>query len=167
MKKLLDFRHYILEIVISLVLLMMVGITFIQVISRYVFRISLPWSGELDRYLLLWFGMLTAGYCFKLKAHIVLTFVFKKLPFVFRKIINIFIFAVLDLIFLVMIVYGIKYTYMGIHCYSHAMNLPLAFVYAAIPVGGGIMLYYNITNFYTIFIKNRNYGDTFNNKWLE
>lgn len=162
MKKLLDLRYYILEIVMSLVLLMLTGITFIQVISRYLLGISLSWSGELDRYLLLWLGMLTAGYCFKIKAHIALTFVFKKFPFVFRKIINIFIFAVLDLIFLVMIIWGIKYTYMGIDCYSHAMSLPMAFVYAAIPVGGGIMLYYNIINFYTSFLKNRKYGDTFN-----
>lgn len=162
MKKLLDLRHYILEIVMSLILLMLVGITFIQVISRYVFRISLPWSGELDRYLLLWFGMLSAGYCFKIKAHIALFFVFKKLPFVFRKIINIFIFSILNIIFLIMIICGIKYAYMGIDSYSHAMNLSMVVVYAAIPVGGGIMLYYNIINFYTSFLKNRNYGDAFN-----
>ena len=162
MKKLLDLRHYILEIVMSLILLMLAGITFFQVISRYILRISLPWSGELDRFLLLWFGMLTAGYCFKIKAHIALTFVFKKLPFVFRRIVNIFIFAVLNVIFLVMIIWGFKYAYMGIDCYSHSMNLSMAVVYAAIPVGGGIMLYYNIINFYTSFLKNRKYGDTYN-----
>ncbi len=161
MKKILDLRHYILEIVMSVILLMLVGITFTQVISRYVFHVSLPWSGELDRYLLLWFGMLSAGYCFKLKAHIALIFVFNKLPFVFRKILNIFIFLVLDIIFLVMIIWGIKYTYMGIDCYSHAMNLSMAYVYLAIPVGGGIMLYYNIINFYTSFLKNKKYGDRF------
>jgi len=161
MKKILDLRCYILEIVMSLILLLLVGITFIQVIMRYVFHVSLPWSGELDRYLLLWFGMLSAGYCFKLKAHIALLFVFEKLPFVFRKIINILIFLVLDILFLVMIIWGVKFSYMGINSYSHAMNLSMVYVYAAIPVGGGIMLYYNIKNFYNSFLKDRNYGDRF------
>lgn len=162
MKKLLDLRYHLLEIVISLILVILVVVCFSQVIARYVLRISLSWSEELVRYLLLWFGMLTAGYCFKLKAHIAMVFVFKKLPFVFRKIINIFIFAVLNIIFLVMIIWGFKYAYMGKDTYPHAINLPMVFVYAAIPVGGGIMLYYNIINFYTSFLKNRKYGDTFN-----
>lgn len=161
MKKILDLRHYILEIVMSLILLLLVGITFIQVIMRYVFHVSLSWSGELDRYLLIWFGMLSAAYCFKLKVHIALTFGFNKLPFVFRKIVNVFIFLVLDIIFLVMIIWGSKYAYMGIEIHSHAMNLSMAYVYAAIPVGGGIMLYYNIINFYTSFLKNKKYGDRF------
>jgi len=162
MKKLLDLRYYLLEIAISLILVILVVLCFSQVVARYVLRTSLSWSEELVRYLLLWFGMLTAGYCFKLKAHIALVFVFKKLPFLFRKIINIFIFAVLNIIFLVMIIWGFKYAYMGKDIYSSTINLPMVFVYAAIPVGGGIMLYYNIINFYTSFLKNKKYGDTFN-----
>ncbi len=162
MKKLLDLRYYLLEIAISLILVTLVVLCFSQVVARYVLRTSLSWSEELVRYLLLWFGMLSAGYCFKLKAHIALVFVFKKLPFLFRKIINIFIFAVLNIMFLVMIIWGVKYAYMGKDIYSSTINLPMVFVYAAIPVGGGIMLYYNIINFYTSFLKNKKYGEPFN-----
>jgi len=158
MKKLLDLRYYILEIVVSLILVVLVMVSFSQVIARYVFRVSLSWSEELARYLLLWFGMLTAAYCFKIKAHFALTFVFKKFPLAVRKIINIFIFSVLNIIFLVMIIWGFKYAYIAIGTNSTAMKLPLPFVYAAIPVAGGLMLFYNTINFYESFIKNRNYG---------
>lgn len=158
MKKLLYLRYYILEIVISSILIILVVVSFYQVITRYVFRVSLSWSEELARYLLLWFGMLTAAYCFKIKVHFALTFVFKKFPFAVRKIINIFIFSVLNIMFLVMIIWGFKYAYIAIGTNSPVMKLPLPFVYAAIPVGGGLMLFYNTINFYKSFIKNRNYG---------
>jgi len=157
MKKYLDLRYYILEIVISLILVMLVVVSFSQVIARYVFKISLSWSEELARYLLLWFGMLTAAYCFKIKVHFALTFVFKKFPFVIRKIVNIFIFSVLNIIFLVMIIWGFKYAYMAIGTNSPVIKLPLPFVYSAIPIGGGLMLFYNIINFYRSFIKNKKY----------
>jgi len=56
-----------------------------------------------------------------------------------------------------MIIWGFKYAYMAIGTNSPVIKLPLPFVYSAIPIGGGLMLFYNIINFYRSFIKNKKY----------
>ncbi len=51
----------------SLLLLTMVVLSLWQILSRYVFNISSPGMEELTRYLLIWFGLMSAAYVFGAK----------------------------------------------------------------------------------------------------
>lgn len=58
----------------SLLLLTMVVLSLWQILSRYVFNISSPGTEELTRYLLIWFGLMSAAYVFGAKKHIAIVF---------------------------------------------------------------------------------------------
>lgn len=53
------------EFILVVFLMLMTAIMGIQVVSRYVFQMSLSWSEELTRYLFIWSGFLSVSYCSK------------------------------------------------------------------------------------------------------
>ena len=57
-----------------MILVAIVGVTFTQVLFRYVFQLSLAWSEELARYLFLWLAFLASAYAFKTRSHFALRF---------------------------------------------------------------------------------------------
>ena len=66
MKKVIHFLDESLEE--SLLIALLIGMTMImgiQVVSRYVFGMSLSWSEELTRYMFIWSGFLSVSYCSK------------------------------------------------------------------------------------------------------
>ena len=75
MKFIIMIFKFPLESTLCIILVMMVSISFFQVISRYLLHVSLSWSEESCRFLLMWMGMLSAAYGFKIKSHFSLNFV--------------------------------------------------------------------------------------------
>ncbi len=69
----------LLEGSLCFILAAIVGLTFIQVLFRYVFHFSLAWSEELARYLFLWLAALAAAYGFKTRSHFVLRFLVNRM----------------------------------------------------------------------------------------
>ena len=66
MKKVIHFLDESLEE--SLLIALLIGMTMImgiEVVSRYVFGMSLSWSEELTRYMFIWSGFLSVSYCSK------------------------------------------------------------------------------------------------------
>lgn len=64
---------------------------FIQVILRYVFSYSLPWSEELVRWCFVWLIWVGVSYAFKVRKHICIDFIVKKLPIKIAGIIEIIV----------------------------------------------------------------------------
>ena len=69
-----------LETVLCGLMVAIVAIIFTQVVTRYLLHVSLSWSEEFARYLLIWLAMLSAAYGFKIKAHFALVFVVNRFP---------------------------------------------------------------------------------------
>ena len=61
---------HIEEILLAVLLLIMSIVTFTQVITRYVFFYSLPWSEELTRYLMIWLTFLGGALAIEKGSHI-------------------------------------------------------------------------------------------------
>ncbi len=62
-------------IIASVSLVMMTGITAVQVFSRYVFQSSLDWSEELARYLFIWSVYVGCSYATMLDRHLEVTII--------------------------------------------------------------------------------------------
>ena len=58
-----------------LALVLLVLVTFAQVVFRYVLQTPLSWSEEVARFLLMWLAALSGAYAFKTRAHFALKFV--------------------------------------------------------------------------------------------
>ncbi len=69
-----------LEYALCGVLLVMVTVTFAQVLFRYLFQAPLAWSEEAARFLLMWLAALSAAYGFKNGSHFALRFLVDRLP---------------------------------------------------------------------------------------
>ncbi len=68
---------------------------FIQVVLRYVFSYSLPWSEELVRWCFVWFIWVGVSYAFKVRKHICIDVFVKMLPERASSLIGILIDAIL------------------------------------------------------------------------
>ena len=77
-----------LEFLLCIILVSLVIISFAQVISRYVLHVSLSWSEESCRFLLMWLGMLSAAYGFKVKSHFSLSFIKNKFSIRFQRLVT-------------------------------------------------------------------------------
>ncbi len=103
-----DKINNVVEKIVALLLAVMSIVVFLQVIFRYVYHGSLPWSEELARYILVWLTFLAASIGVKRNAHIGVEVVVKFLPPLLKKTTSI-ITQILSLIFfMVLIIYGTK-----------------------------------------------------------
>lgn len=124
---------------------MLLGITvliFIQVIFRYVLQNSISWSEELTRYMLIWTVFLAAGYVLNKGGHanidLVLTRLSPKMRAVVEKCTLLLVMAFAGII----IRYGFMLMRFGQRQISSALEIPMHYVYLAIPIGGALLIFY-------------------------
>jgi len=133
--------------VISFIFL--IGITFMQVLSRYIFSFSFAWSEELTRYIFVWMIFVGASLGFRYKSHIALDLVLSLMPPLGRRIME-FINAVAILVLLgVLIYYGWNTTLVAMKQNSPALYLPMGYVYASIPIGSVVTAIFILTGLRT------------------
>lgn len=122
-------------------LIFTVALIFIQIIMRYVFQQSLSWSEELARYVFLWQIWLGASYAVKEQRHLrieVLKDAFKGVGKKYLEIITLLIWFGFSLF---LAIKGSQLTIMLIQRgqVSPAMQIPMAYAYASVPIGCGLM----------------------------
>ncbi len=143
------FLTHPLELLLCLLMVAIVAVTFAQVVFRYALENPLSWSEESARFLFMWLTMLGAAYAFKLKSHFALTFLSKRLNEMWQKILSTLITLVLS-VFLVFFIWKGFYLIftVAIDQIAPATQLPVAVPYLSGPVGGILMLYYIIRNWF-------------------
>ncbi|MGO1480530.1 MAG: TRAP transporter small permease [Brachybacterium sp.] len=130
-------RPTIEEIIGAGLMIAMVLILFVQVISRFVFSNSLSWSEELARYMFIWMIYLCLGSVTIRSEHIVIDVLILRLKPAARRIaetVTLVVAFALNLLIL-WVAADIAWTFMQLGQTSAALSLPMAMVYAALPVG--------------------------------
>jgi TRAP-type C4-dicarboxylate transport system permease small subunit len=113
---------------------------------RDVLHVSLSWSEEFARYLLMWLAMLSAAYGFKIKAHFALFFVVNRLPAGARKIVSTLVSILVCALLCVFVYKAVEITYSVRNQIGPATQLSKAVPYSSGVVGGILMLYYIALN---------------------
>lgn len=144
------FDRFLEHFLAALMAVMLLSVSW-QVISRYLLGDASSFTDELARYLLIWVGTLGAAYAAGKRLHLAIDLLPKRLKGMSKYrlaiIINILIiFFVFTTFFiggsrLVYITYTLGQT-------SAAMQLPLAYVYAIIPLSGALIIYYKIRDIF-------------------
>lgn len=117
-------------------------VVFLQVVFRYVLRQPLFWSEELPRYLLIWITFLASALAQEHLAHINITLVVNRLPSKLQRWLRV-VTNIVILGFLGVLVYsGGLVSRITVHHRSTALQIPMAAVYLALPVGGTLMMLY-------------------------
>ncbi len=141
-------RKKYLETILCVLLVAIVGVSFIQVLFRYLFHLSLAWSEELARYLFLWLAGLTSAYAFKIKSHFALRFLINKLGPRGQRILGSLVMGITSIFLLLFTWKAVEYTVYVANQTSPSMQISMAIPYSAAAVGGILMLYYLLKNWW-------------------
>ncbi len=129
----------------SLLLLTMVVLSLWQILSRYVFNISSPGTEELTRYLLIWFGLMSAAYVFGAKKHIAIVFFREKFNPITQRILQRISDLLVILVAVALMIYGgFKMVMLTSGQTAAATGISMGLVYLSLPISGIFVIFYTI-----------------------
>ena len=130
-----DILDFPVKHVSAFMTMLMSVIVILQVFFRYVIKGSLPWSEESARYLMIWLGFLGASRAFRQDRHIGMNVLVQSLPRTPKRIIT-FVMRLSAAGLLVFLAYlGFSILPGVAPERTPALNISLAWIYLAIPVG--------------------------------
>jgi TRAP-type transport system small permease protein len=111
-----------------------------EVLGRYILANMPSWSGETATFSLVWLSMMGSAVGFRKGYQISMTSIIDRLPPQSAHVVTRSALVLLMTFLVVMIYYGAEQTIINWHQLSPALGIPMAFPYAALPAGFGLML---------------------------
>lgn len=140
------FISKLIEFFIFVLFSIMIAVVFAQVIFRYVFDFSLGWTPELSQYGMVWLCFLGAALATKDRDHTRVDYFINLLPKAFYPAVNVVI-NLLIIAFLVYLCYSsIPITKAYMNDITPGLGIPYGLVSIALPIGGGLMIFYLVTD---------------------
>ena len=124
-------------------------VVFLQVVFRYVWALPLYWSEEMARYLFVWLSVLGAALGVQKGGHFSLDFFYRMMPESNKKFMRGIVYLLMEAVVLIILVQGIHLVQKTSLQESPAMAVSMAWAYASLPVGAGLMAIHLLV----IFIK--------------
>ncbi len=116
------------------------AVVLLQVLMRYLVSLPNPWSEELSRFAFLWMSLLGASLAVEHRAHFRFDQITRALTPRVRRAVEVAGTAFVATFALLLVVAGIALMGLTLDQRSPALNLPVAYVYAAAPVSGAFMV---------------------------
>jgi TRAP-type C4-dicarboxylate transport system permease small subunit len=107
----------------------------LQIFMRYVVNSPLIWSEEMARYIFVWGTFIGAGYGVRNKIHISMELLYIRLPKKLRLVVTLFTNVLSILVFAYLIPWGFVVLKDQANIKSSAMQIPMPWVFAAVPIG--------------------------------
>jgi C4-dicarboxylate transporter DctQ subunit len=134
-----------IEILVMLAFVAMVGIGFVSTVLRGVPGWGgLYWAEEIIRYACIWMVFLASGLTIRYAVHFRVDILFMMFPVRGQRWFAYFAFALMIWFQCVLIWFGGKVTLLNMEQQSTSLEFPMGYVYAALPVGGMLMLFETI-----------------------
>lgn len=127
-----------------------------QVASRYLLNDPSAFTDELSRYLLIWVGLLGAAHASGKGMHVAIELLERALNKKQRHIQNLAIKCIVMIFsLLVLIVGGVRLVLISFQLgqTSSAMQIPLGYVYLALPLSGILIIYYSFSDLLNLMKK--------------
>ena len=122
--------------IIVVAFLVMVAVSFAQVVARFVFEDPISWSEEVARFLFVWITMVGAGHAVALNKHFCVDFLVSRLPAGARMIVGLGISVCVFAFAAIMLGFGGYVTQFTKFQSSPALLIPMAYPYLCIPLAG-------------------------------
>ena len=118
-----------------------------QVLSRYALNSPSAFTEEAARYLMIWVSLLGAGYVFRMRLHIGLDLLTRKLTGSDKRIVEVAALTAAGLFALLILLVGgarlVELTW-SLDQVSAVLGIRMALVYLVIPLSGGFILLYTL-----------------------
>lgn len=145
MKKFENGLYKIMEYATGILILVMALLIFVQVVFRYIMNDSLTWSEELGRYIFVWITFIGTPVALKYGAQVAIDLLLLKTKGKFHMAIFTINSVVTALLGLVICYSGTRLFLLGQGQISSAMQIPMHYVYAIIPVSGLVLCFFAFT----------------------
>jgi TRAP-type C4-dicarboxylate transport system permease small subunit len=125
-----------------------------QVFSRFILNSPSSFTEELARYLLIWVGLIAAGYVAGRKMHLAIDYLVNKLSKGLKSKIELLTNLLIILFALfVMVIGGFNLVSLTVYLeqMSSALQIQLGYVYLAVPISGLLIIFYSAVNIYDIY----------------
>lgn len=106
------------------------------------------WAEELTRYSIIWSMFLIVGMCLRLGYQTSFTLFLEKMPDQIRRLVQLVVYLLITLLFLLLLFYGTKSALLNFGQRSPVLQVPMFFPYMAIPVGALLGLFETVTGMY-------------------
>lgn len=123
------------------ILLALVIVLSLQVASRQLSFVYVPWTEEVSRLLFGWLAFLGTALAFQRNAHISISVLVDRARPQLRVAAAVFVRALVMAFAAIMVVYGIRLC-LSTHLITTVLQLPMWLIYAAIPVSGALILFH-------------------------
>lgn len=110
------------------------------VFFRYVLNNSLVWAEELARYIFVWLTFLGGGLAVGRNIHIGVDSLVEALPLKTRQVVQLCVELAVSVFVVALIIVGIQLALATSQMQTLLLNVSVAYVYLAVPVGGTVML---------------------------
>ena len=141
----------ILENFVCVIYVILIGVSVLQVFSRYILNHSFPWTEEIGRYSFVYLTFIGAALCIRNEMNINLDLLTKRLP----KSVGAFLEMAVEvsiILFLFLLIYqGSLICQKTAKQVSAALRLPMVIFYLSIPLGAVFML----INMLRVFLKHK------------
>lgn len=131
---------------VVLMSLMVVAVTW-QVITRYLLNAPSSYTSELSTFLLIWISLLGAAYALRLRAHLGIDLISRRLQDAGKARIQVISYIAVIVFAALVFVYGgsrLVYVTLVLNQLSPAFKVPMGYVYLAVPFSGLLMIYYSV-----------------------
>ena len=151
------FFNHIEEVILSVSFATMAIVCFTQVITRYIFKFSLPWSEELLRALFVWSSCLGISLGFRTRSHLGVDAVVGLFPKKIRRVLSFLAYLVVIAFCVVIIFYSVRISAQQFSTMQKtiAMRLPIFYISSAIPIGFGLTIVRILQVLYEDFVKHK------------
>ena len=127
-------------LIISLALLSI--IVSLEVFSRYFFKISLPWSTDINRCLFIYLVFLGAVIGVRDQSHLNIDVLTKKFPKKLQKLLNIIINLIILVFLIILVTAGLIFVLSSITQVTPYLRISISYYYLAIPLSAIVMIYF-------------------------
>jgi TRAP-type C4-dicarboxylate transport system permease small subunit len=136
--------QYAAEGAVVALMAVMVTTLGIQVFWRFVLQDPPSWTEELARYAFVWITFLGAAVAYRHRAHIVVDTVLYLLPIRARAALAWVVDTLVAIALATLLVEGVKILEPTSTVRATMLQVPMSYIYAAIPVSAGLMLAYQV-----------------------
>ncbi|WP_370682032.1 TRAP transporter small permease [Comamonas sp. GB3 AK4-5] len=123
-----------------LLLLAMASIIFTNVVLRYTTGDSIIWAEEVSRHMMIWVAFLGAGLALRFGGHVAIDNLHRAVNTGTARALRVLVVLGLSLFFIFMTVASSDYVWRTRFQSTAATDIPISFIYAAMPVGFVLML---------------------------
>ena len=141
----LDAINRLLEYFIGTLMLVLVAITFIEVVRRYVFNDPTAWASEFCRFLLIWMTFTGASIVTRLVAHLTMGFTIHRfVGKIAGRTLRVLVSACVAFVMIVLTYYSTKVTMLAGYRQAPMTGMPMYIPWSALPINALIMSIYMV-----------------------